>query len=72
MLSLRISFLKAWLEDVCSESESAVSPEVEELPNLLEEGHESQDEDTACEVCGSGEDQMSDEEELRNGTRRIG
>ena len=59
--------MKAWLEDICFESESSVSPEVEELPSLLSEGHESQEEDIACEVCGLEEDQMSDEEELRNG-----
>ena len=37
------------------------------MPSLLSEGHELQEEDVACEVCGLEEDQMSDEEELRNG-----
>ena len=37
------------------------------MPSLLSEGHESQEEDIACEVCGLEEDQMSDEEELQNG-----
>ena len=60
--------MKAWLEDICFESESSVSPEVEELPNLLDEDDESQNEDIACEVCGLEEDEMSDEEEFQNGT----
>ena len=60
--------MKAWLEDVCFESESSVSPGVEELPSLLNEDDESQSEDSACEVCGLEEDEMSDEEEFRNGT----
>ena len=59
--------MKAWLEDVCFESKSSVSPEFEELPNLLHEDEESQDEDMACEVCGI-EDEMSDEEEFQNRT----
>ena len=68
MLSIRISFLKAWLEDICFESDSSVSPEVEKLPSLSDEDPESQSEDIACEVCGLEQDEMSDEEEFRNGT----
>ena len=60
--------MKAWLEDICFESKSSVSPEVEELPSLLPSDDESQSEDVACEVCGLEEDEMSDEEEFRNGT----
>ena len=45
-----------------------MSPEVEEVPSLLDKEDESQREDIACEVCGLEEDEMSDEEEFRNGT----
>ena len=55
--------MKAWLEDICFASESSVRPEVDELQS----DNESQSEDVACEVCGLEEDEMSDEEELRNG-----
>ena len=60
--------MKAWLEDICFESKSTVSPQFEELPKLLQEDEESQDGDNACEVCGLEEDEMSDEEEFQNGT----
>ena len=60
--------MKAWLEDICFESKSTVSPQFEELPNLLHEDEESQDEDNACEAWGLEDDEMSDEEEFRNGT----
>ena len=60
--------MKAWLEDICFESESSVRPKVEELPSWSESEDESQSKDVTCEVCGLEDDEMSDEEEFRNGT----
>ena len=62
-LGVRFTFLKAWLEDKCFQSESSVRPKIDE--SLCDD--ESQSDDVACEVCGLEEDEMSDEEELQHG-----
>ena len=59
--------MKAWLDEGYAEPKKPISPEVQKM-NLLNEETDSESEQSyTCEVCGLDEDEMSDEEELRNG-----